>query len=107
MPVGKGKKRYIAAARDDLSYAAEECVLASNTAEALASFLWEQIYCWYGAVGQIVTDNRPEFHGVFRILHRWMKVPQVMISLYNSKANGVVEQGHFNIQESILKACGE
>jgi len=35
-----------------------------------------------------------------------MKVPQVNISTYNSKANGVVERGHFNIREGILKACG-
>ena len=30
----------------------------------------------------------------------------IEININNLKANGVVERGHFNIRESILKACG-
>jgi hypothetical protein len=105
MPLGKNKKKYIVAARDDLSRAAEGRALASNTAEAISQFFWEQIYCRYGAIGQIVTDNGSEFKGAFKLLHERMKVPQILISSYNSKANGVVERGHFNIRESILKSC--
>jgi len=55
--------------RDDLSRAAEGRALASNTAEAIMQFFWEQIYCRYGAVGQIITDNGSEFKGVFKLLH--------------------------------------
>ncbi|KAJ6532997.1 hypothetical protein B0H19DRAFT_965454 [Mycena capillaripes] len=33
-------------------------------------------------------------------------VPHVKISPYNSRANGVVERGHFILRESIIKACG-
>ena len=36
---------------------------------------------------------------------RRLKIPQVKISPYNSKANGVVERGHFTIREAIVKAC--
>jgi hypothetical protein len=107
MPQGKNKKKYIVAARDDLSRAAEGRALATNNAEAIMQFFWEQIYCRYGAVGQIITDNGSEFKGAFKLLHERMKVPQILISTYNSKANGVVERGHFNIRESILKACGD
>ncbi|KAA1473771.1 hypothetical protein DENSPDRAFT_780612 [Dentipellis sp. KUC8613] len=32
-------------------------------------------------------------------------IPQVAISPYNSKANGVVERGHFIIREAIVKSC--
>ena len=75
------------------------------TAKALAKFFWEQIYCRYGAVIQVVTDNGPEVKGAFEILLRRLKIPQVRISPYNSKANGVVERGHFIIREAIVKAC--
>ena len=34
-----------------------------------------------------------------------LRIPQVRISPYNSKANGVVERGHFTIREAIVKAC--
>ncbi|KAJ7090145.1 hypothetical protein C8R44DRAFT_648406 [Mycena epipterygia] len=32
-------------------------------------------------------------------------VPHVKISPYNSRANGVVERGHFILRESVIKAC--
>ena len=72
---------------------------------ALAKFFWEQIYCHYGTVGSVVTDNGPEVQKAFRLLLEYMGIPQVTISLYNSKANSVVERGHFIIQEAIVKAC--
>jgi transposase InsO family protein len=104
MPRRKGY-RYIIAARDDLSRTAEGKALKKATAKAIAKFFWEQIYCRYGAVLQVVTDNGPEVKGAFEILLRRLKIPQVRISPYNSKANGVVERGHFIIREAIVKAC--
>ena len=104
MPRRKGY-RYIVAARDDLSRATEGRALKKANAKSLAKFFWEQIYCRYGAVLQVVTDNGPEVKGAFEILLRRLKIPQVRISPYNSKANGVVERGHFIIREAIVKSC--
>jgi transposase InsO family protein len=104
MPKSKGY-RYIVAARDDLSRAAEGRALKKATAKALAKFFWEQIYCRYGAVIQVVTDNGSEVKGAFSILLRRLRIPQVKISPYNSKANGVVERGHFVIREALVKSC--
>lgn len=104
MPLAKGFK-YLIAARDDLSRAAEGRALRKATASAVAKFLWEEVFCRYGAVGQITTDNGPEVQGaVIRLMDRW-GIPHVKISPYNSKANGVVERGHFVIREAIIKAC--
>ena len=104
MPVHQGY-RYIVAARDDLSRAAEGRALKSSSSGELARFFWEQIYCRYGAIGEIVTDNGPECKGAFEQLLKRMKIPQIRISPYNAKANGVVERGHFTIREAIVKAC--
>ncbi|CAL1716052.1 unnamed protein product [Somion occarium] len=104
MPKAKGFK-YIIAARDDLSRAAEGRALRDATSHAIAKFLWEEIFCRYGAIGQVTTDNGPEFKKAFNTLTRRYGVPQVSISAYNSKANGVVERGHAIIRESIVKAC--
>jgi hypothetical protein len=97
--------RYIVAARDDLSRATEGRALKKANAKSLAKFFWEQIYCRYGIVMQVVTDNGPEVKGAFEILMRRLQIPLVRISPYNSKANGVVERGHFIIREAIVKAC--
>ena len=104
MPKAQGY-RYIVAARDDLSRASEGRALKKATAKAVSQFLWEQIICRYGAVGQIVTDNGSETKGAFEILANRYGIPQIRISPYNSRANGVVERSHFTIREAIVKAC--
>ena len=104
MPPARGY-RYIVAARDDLSGAAEGRALQKSKAKNVAQFIWEEIFCRYGAIGQIVTDNGPEVQAAFTKLMDRYGVPHVRISAYNSKANGVVERGHFTIREAIIKAC--
>ncbi|GJE97287.1 polyprotein [Phanerochaete sordida] len=97
--------RYIAAARDDLSGAAEGRALKACNAMNMSKFFWEQILCRYGAVGEVVTDNGSEVEAAYSELMDKYGIPQIKISAYNSKANGVVERGHFIIREALLKAC--
>jgi len=96
---------YLVAARDDLSLAAEGHALRHANAESLAKFFWEEIICRYGVIAQIVTDNGSEVKGAFEKLMQRYSIPHICISPYNSKANGVVEQGHFIIHEAIIKSC--
>ncbi|TFY59099.1 hypothetical protein EVJ58_g5994 [Rhodofomes roseus] len=97
--------KYVIAARDDLSRAGEGRSLRNKKAKSVSIFFFEQILCRYGAVGEVVTNNGPEFKEAFQLLMNRYKLPQIKISAYNSKANGVVEPGHFIIRESILRSC--
>ena len=96
--------KYIVCARDDLSRASECRALFRNDSISLMKFFWEQIYCRYGAIAHVVTDNGPEVKGAFAELLRRLNIPQVRISAYNKQANGVVERGHFIIREAIMKS---
>jgi transposase InsO family protein len=96
--------KYIVCARDDLSRASEGRALKKNDSVSLMRFFWEQIYCRYGAIAEVVTDNGPEVKGAFAELLRRLNIPQVRISAYNKQANGVVERGHFIIREAIMKS---
>jgi hypothetical protein len=96
---------FIVAARDDLSGACEARPLRTNNSQNIAKFFWEQIYCRYGAIGYVVTDNGGEVKGAFEILLRRMGIPQVRITPYNKHANGLVERGHFTLREAIVKSC--
>ena len=58
--VGQDSEKHIVAATDDLSAAGKGRVLFNNTATLIRKFLWEEILCRYGAVGQITIDNGPE-----------------------------------------------
>ena len=104
MPKARGY-RYLVAARDDLSLATEGRALKHANADSLAKFFWEGIMCRYGFIAQIVTDNGSEVKGTFEKLMKHYSIPHICISPYNSKANGVVEHGHFIIHEAIIKSC--
>ena len=104
MPKAQGY-RYIIAARDDLSGAAEGRKLKRATARTVSQFIFEELLCRYGAIAEIVTDNGPEVKGATEELLRRHGIPHIHISPYNSQANGVVERGHFTIREGLVKAC--
>jgi hypothetical protein len=103
MPPSAGFQ-FIVAARDSLTGFTGARPLRINNSQSLAKYFWEQIYCQYGVVGHVITDNGGEVKGAFEILMRWMGIPQIQISFYNKHANGVVEWGHFTLREAIVKA---
>jgi transposase InsO family protein len=104
MPPANGYK-YIVAAKDDLSGTSEASPLRSATAKNLAKFFWEYLYCRYGAPLEVVTDNGPEVKEAFDRLLKRLDIPQIRITPYNHHTNGVVECGHFIIQEALVKTC--
>lgn len=106
MPKAQGY-RYIVAARDDLSGAAEGRKLKKASAQSVANFIFEELLCRYGAIQEIVTDNGPETKAATEELIRRYGIHQIRISAYNSQANGVVERGHFTIREALVKSCGD
>jgi len=50
--------------------------LWSASAKAMAKFFWEDLYCQYGAIGQIVTDNGSKVKGEFQKLLQQVDNPQ-------------------------------
>ena len=52
---------------------------------------------------EVVTDNGPTFQKEFKKLLQNYGIKHITISPYNSQANGVVERGHFNIREALVK----
>ena len=83
--------RYIVAARDDLSGAAEGQKLKKASSHAVSQFIFEELICHYGNTVEIITDNGSEAKGATAELLRHYNIPQICISPYNSQANGVVE----------------
>ena len=91
--------------RDDLSGVTEGRALHNASAKEVARFFWEQIICRYGAVYEVVTDNGSETKGAFELLVKKYGIHHIRISPYNSKANGVVERGHFILREALIRSC--
>jgi hypothetical protein len=106
MPKAQGY-RYILAARCDLSGYIEGKMTAKSNSKSWKQFLWEQLLCRWGAIELIVSDNGSEVKSALAALAARYPyaVQHVTISPYNSRANGVVERGHFPIREALLKMC--
>ena len=102
MPKAQGMQ-WLVACRDDLSGVTECQALKKDTAKAVAKFFFQQIILRYGTVIEVVTDNGPSFQKEFRKLLVTNGIKHITISPYNSQANGVVERGHYNIREALVK----
>ncbi|RDX46378.1 hypothetical protein OH76DRAFT_1325477, partial [Lentinus brumalis] len=50
-------------------------------------------------------DNGSPWVAALQYLESNYHISHIRISGYNSQANGVVERPHFNIRDSLVKAC--
>ena len=105
MPLAKGKQ-WLVACRDDLSGVTECKAITRDQVKVIARFFLRRIILHYGIVQEVVTDNRSSFCKEFAELLKQYGIYHIKISPYNSQANGVVERGHYNIQEALIKLCG-
>ena len=103
MPRSAGYQ-YIVQARCALTAYPEWQMLRSENASALASFIFEDILCRWGALAEIVTDNGPAFVQALDVLTDRYNIRHICISPYNSQANGVVERRHLDVREAIIKS---
>ena len=99
-----GGYRYIVQARCALSAYPEWRMLRSENSTTLSSFIFKDLLCWWGPLSEIVTDNGPAFVQALDILADRYGIRHIRISPYNSQANGVVEQRHYDVWEAIIKS---
>jgi hypothetical protein len=71
----------------------------------IATFIFKDILCRWGALEEIVTDNGSPFVKALDILGKKYKIFNIRISAYNSRTNGIVERQHRPVRESIMKAA--
>lgn len=96
---------HIAHGRCSLSAYPEFRILKTESGEALASWLYEDVICRWGALYEIVTDNGSVYLKALKILRDRYNLRHISISGYNSRANGIIERKHFDVRESLFKAA--
>ena len=75
-----------------------------ENASTIASFIFKDILCCWGTVSKLVTNNGTPYVQALDILANWYGICHIQISPYNSQANTMVEQHHYNVQEAIVKS---
>jgi hypothetical protein len=104
MPKARGY-RYIIQGICSVSGWPEAQALTKENDKTIASFIFNNILCRYGAIKQIVTDNGKPFIKALDYLSSKYHINHILISPYNSQAQGIVERSHFGLRESLIKAC--
>ena len=96
---------YLVQACCALSSWPEWCPLWNENEKTLGDFIYKEILSSWGGVAEIVMDNGPAFVAVAAYLLEKYSIHHIKISSYNSQENGLVECKHFDIHESLMKAC--
>ena len=99
------KFRYIIQARCSLTHYPEFRALRNQTAQTVGDWIFEDLLCRWGALYEIVTDNGAPIISACDHLAKKYKIQHIRISGYNSQANGIVERSHFDVRQSLYKAC--
>ena len=104
-PASNGCK-YIVHGRDKLSSWAEARALKDEKARSIAMWLYEDILCHWGCLRMIVTDNGESFKAALKWVEAKWGIKHILISPYNSRANGTVERPHWDLRQMLYKATG-
>jgi hypothetical protein len=86
-----GGYRYIVQARCSLTAWPEWRTLCTETGQTIGAFIFEEILCRWGAVGEIMTDNGITYVVALDWLVDRYGIRHICISAYNSQANGIIE----------------
>ena len=97
-----GGSKYITQGCCSLISWPEWAMLPKETGKTLGN--WILLYHW-GLLCRVVTDNGPAFLKALAYLEKHYHIKHIQISGYNSRANGLIEQSHFNVWQAIFKAC--
>ena len=96
--------KYIVQGRCSLTHFVEFCALRVENAVTLGEWLFQDILCRWRTISEIVTDNGPAFVKALDYLKKKYHIMHIRISGYNSRANGIVERSHFDVQQALFKA---
>jgi transposase InsO family protein len=80
-------------------------MLCKENTKSLGTFIFEDLLCRWGPITKIITDNGPAFQAAVNDLAEHYGIHPIRISPYNSQANGIVEQCHYDVWEAIIKSC--
>ena len=80
-------------------------MLRKETAQALGNWIFQDIICRWGMLVEIVSDNGKPFVVALGYIEKKYHIKHIRISGYNSRANGIVEQSHFDVRQALFKTA--
>ncbi len=106
LPKASSGHKYIIHSWCTLTSWIEGRTLANKMAQAIGEWLFKDIISRWGCLSLIVMDNGKQFRAALKYLEKKYRIRGILISLYNSQANGRIEQPHWDVHQALYKVCG-
>ena len=108
LPITREGNRYIVVAMDYFSRWPEVRPLKAANAETVATFIYEEIICRFGAPRILQSDRGTHFvNEVIQKLTKRFRVRHSLSSPYHPQSNGLVERFNKTLCEGIAKVAEE
>ncbi|GJT34301.1 reverse transcriptase domain-containing protein [Tanacetum coccineum] len=107
-PEGPGKVKFLIVAIDYFTKWIEAKPVATITGNQVKKFVWDNMVCRFGLPGEIVSDNRKQFHdNPFKDWCEKLCIRQCFASVKHPQANGLVERANKSLGEGIKARLDE
>nr|GEV46702.1 reverse transcriptase domain-containing protein [Tanacetum cinerariifolium] len=99
---GPGKVKFLIVAMDYFTKWIEAKAVATITGGHVKKFVWDNIVCRFGILGEIVSDNGKQFSdNPFKDWCAKLNITQQFASVKHPQSNGLVERANRSLSEGI------
>jgi hypothetical protein len=105
--IKSGQWKYIIIARDDFSGWAETVGLTNLRSQSIAEWFVSEWVCRYGIPKEVTVDGGAEFKKELQSAMKKAGIKLRVVTPYYPEAQGMVERGHKEIKDALIKMCGE
>nr|GEY41596.1 reverse transcriptase domain-containing protein [Tanacetum cinerariifolium] len=101
-PEGSGKVKFLILATDYFTKWIEAKAVATITGGQVKKFVWDNIVCRFGILGEIISDNGKQFaDNQFKDWCDKLNITQRFASVKHPQSNGLVERANRSLGEGI------
>nr|GEZ79279.1 reverse transcriptase domain-containing protein [Tanacetum cinerariifolium] len=102
LPEGPGKVKFLIVAMDYFTKWIEAKAVATITDEQVKKFVWDNIVCRFGILGEIISENGKQFtDNPFKDWCDKINITQRFASVKHPQSNGLVESTNRSVGEGI------
>ncbi|GJX55120.1 reverse transcriptase domain-containing protein, partial [Tanacetum coccineum] len=105
---GPGKVKILIVAMDDFTKWIKAKAVVTITGNQVKKFVWDNIVCRFGLLGEIVSNNRKQFSdNTFKDWCEKLNITQRFTSVKHLQSKGLIERANRSLGEGIKARLGE
>ncbi len=100
-------KHYLVIAQNDFSDWVKEWALTHAMSVTVSRFLWENVIIRHDVFDKLICDRESENKMWVKMLMKLYEIDWIVVSAYNSEANGMMKHEHKSLIDTLSKMIAE